>query len=94
MTPVLTAIAAGTGTAILACGLSVSVWIAWCEVARALDRRKNARQYVRPRHHPASPPADGSHEACELTEKEALVFGRYASRYQGLGDGIRKGAGT
>ena len=59
------------------------LWIAWCETARLLKRRKNRRKG------PGVPRLDGSHEACHLTDKDRLIFGRYATRYAGLGAGVQ-----
>lgn len=56
------------------------LWIAACEIGHAREARRERKAAA----------ALIACEACELTDKEQLVFERYAVRYSGLGDEVTR----
>lgn len=83
----------GACSLVILSGAVLASWMAACEIARARERR-HARKTAAVRQAALEAgrglPEDGNaaHETCELSSTEEMVWERYATRYEGLGDDV------
>lgn len=72
---------------------TIAAAVIWRLMVRASRRRntERARRMIATRQAALKAAGSGgTHEACEVPEREELIFDRYASRYDGLGQDVTR----